>query len=368
MSLDATPALAEPAASPSPAPETAPATAPEAAAPAAEKPEAPADTSLDDDLAAVYRKATQGQERDETGRFVGQEKPPAEAQPEAPAAEAPPEAEKPAAVVAVPPPSTWNAEQRAVWAKLPPEAQTLVAAREQELHSVKSDYGRLQGQYQPVKQVLDEYGEYLQAVGVPAPQFLRRMLATSHALDRDPGAVIKQLADAYGINLGDLWDPSAPVPDPEVVRLRADNERLRSQHEQSTAQQRAAEQAAGLDAMNKLVEQFGEKHPEIRTPIVEKELAVQIRALQAVDPKMDPAELLAQAYERAAWNVPSIREKRLQDQIATAERARVEAAKKAAEAASRAGSINVNGAVRPSGDGGDLDADLRNIWRKNANR
>lgn len=368
MSLDATPALAEPAASPSPAPETAPAPAPEAAAAAPEKREAPADTSLDDDLAAVYRKATQGQERDESGRFVGQEKP-AEAQPETPpAAEAQPEAEKPAAAVAVPPPSTWNAEQRAVWAKLPPEAQTLVAAREQELHSVKSDYGRLQGQYQPVKQVLDEFGEYLQAVGVPAPQFLRRMLATSHALDRDPGSVIKQLADAYGINLGDLWDPSAPVPDPEVVRLRADNERLRSQHEQSTAQQRAAEQVAGLDAMNKLVEQFGEKHPEIKDPEMQKQLAVQIRGIQAVDPTMDPAALLAQAYEQAAWNVKSIRDARLKAHADTLERARVEAAKKAAEAAAKAGSINVNGAVRPSGDGGDLDADLRNIWRKNANR
>ncbi len=79
--------------------------------------------------------------RDETGKFVSRATPntaedaPAEA---APAPEVKPEAKQQEPTTpAVEPPRAWTADAKAKWASLPPDMQSFVAGREQELQDIK---------------------------------------------------------------------------------------------------------------------------------------------------------------------------------------------------------------------------------------
>lgn len=341
--------------------------APEAAPAAVETKTEVADEgpSLDEDLSKAWRKANPPREN---GKFVSPnpkpeapvaavDEKPVEAAPET---EAKPEAEQ--AKTTVEAPRAWTAEAKAKWAALPPDVQQYVSSRENELHQTKSDMGRLAAEYKPTYEVLSQHKDYIQAVGKPVPQLLNDMLAASRALDTDPGGTIKALARMYGVDLGQLWDPSEQPPDPKVTALERENARLQSMHQQRAASEQAAREAQ----YNGLVEQFLTKNPDAKA--LTRDMAPLIQAIQLEKPTLEPTAVLQEAYERAAWANPATREARLKSQQEVAERARVEAAKKAAEAAKQAKGVRVAGAVASANGAGDLDSDLRSIWRKNVSR
>lgn len=320
--------------------------------------------SLEEDLAKAWRKANQPREN---GRFASRDpKPeaPAETVDAAPVEEAPKEAapETEQAKTATEAPRAWTAEAKAKWASLPPDVQSYVSGRENELHQIKSDMGRLSAEYKPTYEVLSAHKDYIQAVGKPVPQLLNDMLSASAALDRDPGGTIKALAKMYGVDLGQLWDPSEQPPDPRVTALERENAQLRNSHQSRAAQEQAAREAQ----YNGLVTEFLSQNPDAAALI--RDMAPLIQTIQLEQPNLEPTAVLKEAYERAAWANPKTRESRLKSQEQVAERARVEAAKKAAEAAKQAKGVRVAGAVASANGAGDLDSDLRSIWRKNASR
>lgn len=321
--------------------------------------------SLEEDLSKAWRKANPPREN---GKFVSRDPKPEAVVPEiegkpgedAPPAEAKPETEQPKTAVEAP--RAWTAEAKAKWAALPPDVQSYVSTRENELHQIKSDMGRLSAEYTPTYEVLNQHQDYIKAVGKPVPQLLNDMLAASQALDRDPGGTIKALAKMYGVDLGQLWDPSEQPPDPKVTALERENARLQSMHQQRAAQ----EQAARESQYNGLVEEFLSKNPDAKALI--RDMAPLIQAIQLEKPTLEPTAVLQEAYDRAAWANPATREARLKSQQEVAERARVEAAKKAADAAKQAKGVRVAGAVASANGAGDLDSDLRSIWRKHVSR
>ena len=94
-------------------------------------------------------------------------------------------------------------------------------------------------------------------------------------------------------------------------------------------------------------------------------MAFSIRQVQAENPDLPPQDVIQQAYDRARWANPATRQKLLAEQQAEAEAKRLDAAKKAASQARRAGAINVNGSTMPAAARASLDDDLRAIWRRN---
>ena len=359
MSLDDTPAQATPdvsTPSPSPTPE---------AAPAAVEPSAP-ESSVEDDLSKVWSKHNPNRDK-ESGRFASREKPTDEtAEVEAPAAEiAEPEAEAPNSP-AVEAPRAWSAEDRELWGKLPPEAQRTVAKYQSELHEIKSISGRLASEYKPIRETFGQHAEYLGHIGMQPAQWLSNALQISRALDTGQApAVIKHLADQYGVDLGQLYDPLAPPPNQEVAELRREIAALRGQRQTEHESRAASDQAAQLGAFQSIVNEFKSKHPDASE--FEDDIAAEIQALRITEPDLDHAAVLAKAYERAAWANPAARAKRVEAQLAerlkTQEQARVAAAKEAATKAKAAASVNVSGSPS-SVETGEIDDDLRAIWRK----
>jgi len=358
MSLDDTQAPAAPADS---AP-TAPAPTPEPGAPAAETEAAAPEVSVDDELSKIWQKHNPS--RDETGKFAPRNPAAPETPAEAPAEEAGNPATEPAKP-AVEPPRAWSAEQRAVWAKMPPEAQQLVAARETELHEVKSTVGRLEAEYRPIREMLSH--QYVQsASGGDGPGFVRFLLESAHAIDQHPAAMIKRLAENYGVDLGMLYDPLEAPPNAEAARLARQNALLQGQMEAQQRQRAAQEQAARGYAVQTAIDQFLSQHPDANEFVAD--IAAEVRALQIDHPHKDHATLLKEAYERAAWANPAIREKRLAEVRKTEEAKRIAAAKEAAAKARTAASVNVQGSPSRAVGGVDLESTLRGIWRKNNQR
>lgn len=324
------------------------------------------EASIDEDLAKVYRNANKP--RAEDGKFApaNPDAKPSEAKVEAVVEQPGTEQPKPEAKPAVDPPRAWAADMREKWAGVPPEVQSYVAARENELHEAKSNLGRVAAEYGPVREVLGQYGDYLKSVGQPLPTFINNLMAASQALDTNPGDTIKQLARMYGVDLGQLWDPSEQPPDPKVTALERENQQLRSQREYQEQQRAVSMQTAREQEFQQLWNDFQTKTPDAKD--IHDEIVIEIAAIQRAEPNLEPAAILQKAYDRAAWVNEKTRSARIKQQFETQERAKVEAAKKAAEAAQKAKGVNVAGAVRTSNGAGDLDSDLRSIWRKNAGR
>lgn len=380
MSLEA-----EVASAPAPAADTAP-PAPSTPSPAvvekpAETPEA-AETALDDDLRKVWRNSTK--ERDETGKFASKE--PKKAEPPAPALDKPADektakdakpaepatVDKPAPATTVEPPRSWTAEQKAKWAAIPPDVQPLIAAREAELHEVKSDAGRMAAQLKPLAQVFGEHKDYLgsalKATNKSLPEFINDAIAASAMLDQNPVEGLKAIAKMYSVDLGALYDPLAQPPDPTVTALQNEVAQLRNrllQEDRQRAANAENQQAAREQEFNTIAAEFMAAHPDAKG--MESDIIAEISAIQRSEPTLDPKATLKKAYERAQWANEKTRSQRLKAEIEAANKQSAEAAKAASLTAQRAASVNVRGSAR-SGEFDDLEADLRGIWRKNATR
>lgn len=360
MSLDDTQAPAAPVdSSPAPSP------TPEPAAPAAEA--AAPEVSVDDELAKVWAKNNPS--RDESGRFAAKApEAPAEAAVEpAKAEEAAPEAERPAepAKPAVEPPRAWSAEQREIWGKMPAEAQHLVAQRESELHEIKSTVGRMEAEYRPLREMLSH--PFVQAASAgDAPGYVRSLLEAAYAYETNPAHVIKTLAQQAGVDLGTLYDPLEAPPNAEAARLARQNALLQGQMEAQQRQRAAQEQAARGQTVHSAIDAFLSQHPDANEFVAD--IAAEVRALQIDHPNKPHAELLKEAYERAAWANPQVREKRLAEVRKAEESKRIAAAKEAAAKARTAASVNVQGSANRATGEVDMESMLRQIYRKNNSR
>jgi hypothetical protein len=375
--------------------DTASAAAPEAAAPIThaqtpEQPAAPASDARDyqepdglrDDMSAIWRK--HNQQRDESGRY-------ANGVDDAEANTAPPGAEKKGEVDAAPKgdpekpaapdeavesepkapaieaPRAWRNDMKAEFGKLPPQVQEYVASREKELHELRSATGRLNSEYAPIRETLGAHRDYLTAASAgDVPGFLDRLLAGARALDTDPANMIKSLARMYGVDLGEIWDPAEAPPSRELAAAEARAAQAEARLANLTRQQEnAAAQAAQSNVVG-VIEQFYAENPDAAE--LEHDMAALVPAIQAREPNLPPQELLKKAFEAAVWANPEARSKRLAAEVEAKrkadELARVEAAKAAAAKARSAAGVNVTGAVQSSAPG-DIDADLRAIWRKN---
>ena len=348
------------------APET-PTPAESAPAPAAETP-SPAEAkeaseqAYDDDLRAAYRNATR--ERDETGKFSS-----TDPKPEQPVEEKPEEAPK---ASAIPPPQSWNADAKAQWDKLPPEAQSYIAQREGEVHKAISRLGQYARDMEPIGQVINAYADRLQQLNTTPENYINNLATMDVWLTRDPVGAMKKIAETYKVDLGALADPFAFPADPQqqqlTAQLEAANQRLAYLEQQlGDTRQRvvgreAQEYQARQSAYEQQIEEFFSDKTDAKDLVDDIELHIQ--RLRRSDPNLTPKQILEQAYERARWAHPATRQKLMDEQRVKAETARLEEAKKAAAGARRAAAINVNGSVAQRSSP-SLDDDLSAIWRRN---
>lgn len=302
--------------------------------------EAPAD-----DLRSVLSKAFEGAEettetparpervRDEHGRFARAE-PQETAEPEG----ATEHADQPApttdepAQQAIDPPASWSDAEKAHWASLSREAQETVLRRERDFDKGLAERATELQSVAPLREVLAPYQSKHAMMGLSDAEAVRRLLAAQEMLEKDPDRAFPELARAFGYDLSRLTQqPTQQVNplnqqqqfrDPRVDKMLADMER--SQHTQA----QAAVEAFGKDPA----------HPHFTD--VREHMGLLLQSGGAKD--------LQDAYDKAVWAIPTVREKVLAERERTAQMQRDADAKRKAEEARKA-SVSVRDHASASG-------------------
>lgn len=313
--------------------------------------------------------------RDERGRFA--KAPEATEQPEEAAPETPAEAPK-----AIEPPATWPEEQKAQFAKVPPELQAFLVKRHQE---TEADYTRktsqvaaLRRDFEPVAQMFEPHREAMRAKGFTPASLIRGYIETEGGLMNQQTApnVAAQIIRAYNIPpdavmraLG--WQPpaaqavaegetAAPEPQqpalpPQVMdMLNGVVQRVQTweqRQEQERAWQLEQAQSRVMSEIERFKNEAGTDGRPLRPYFAEVEDDMAELAQLAVKKGGDTPPL-QELYDTAVWANPNTRNRLLAEQTAAQEaqrraqeaKARDEARAKAARA--QKASAPVSGAPR----------------------
>lgn len=245
-------------------------------------------------------------------------------------------------------PSSWKPEEKALWEGLPEQARAVILRREADFHKG----------YQAVRQSADTGQKFVETLQpfmaeiaqhrLDPFQVTRNLWAAQKALTLGTPeaklAMFQQLAQDYQIDLRQVGGnpEDAPFVDQETVRLREQvtslNNRIQSfEQQQFSTKQAAARQELDAFFADKTANEFVDK------------AADQMATLLTADKSLT----LKDAYEKAIWMVPEIREILLGRQQA---KARTEA-EKALQAQKLQAASNVQVGVSP----GSVTAPAENL-------
>lgn len=206
------------------------------------------------------------------------------------------------------PPSSWSADAKASWASLSPATQAAVLKRETEVSDGFRQKSEEAKAYAPLRELLEPRAQQFASVGTDIPGAVKQLLTFYDAYERDAPTLIRYLAAQKGIDLRQLAQtptasasPAAATPPvrpnaPDPVSL------IRSEFDRRDAQ-------SHLQAFESKAENKHAKDPEIRR-------------LMAGFIGSVPNITLQEAYDRAVWAVPTIRDQLLADKATEADKAK----------------------------------------------
>lgn len=268
-------------------------------------------------------------------------------------------------------PRSWSKDDAEVWNSIPPAAQQRIAAREMEMTQAISRMGRVvhaHKQAEPVLRAVEPFQQYLGQVGAhlgkhPA-QLINDTLRFEHTLRTAPNndvklQVIKDIVAEYGVDVSPLIGAEAAAKiherafDPRVDAL------ARQVHELTEGQR--AERQAQLEADQATMERHIDS---MAADAKQYPYFNQVRGLMAAllqanedDGTRSYPDLLKDAYERACYADPAIRERILRDQRKREDEERQNKARQKTDAARKAAAVNVRSGT-PSQPKRTMDDDI----------
>lgn len=280
--------------------------------------------------------------RDEAGRFAAKvETPeaPVEAAPEVPVRKAP---------------SSWKPEAQTAWTKadkgepLTPEEVRLLALeaerREGDFHKGVQEFKTHSERARAYDAAIAPYRDHLQTLGVDAPTAINALLNADKTLRTgDPAtkaAYFAKLAQEYGIDIGQVQQP--PPQDPQTAYL------MQQLH---SLEQRIRMGETAIEQQNRLAAEA-----EISAFAVGKAYFPQVRDEMSDLLKSGKARTLEEAYDKAVWSNPDIRQTLIEQQRADAQR---KAAEQAQAQRARTAAVSVKGSSPSSGGASAPSGSLR---------
>lgn len=252
------------------------------------------------------------------------------------------DSQKPATDRTAAAPSSWTRETAGKWAELPDDVRAEIHKRETDYHKGIEQYRQVAQEYQGVQQAIAPYLPNIQASGVHPLQAINHLLGVEHTLrngsHEQKAQKLAEIARDYGIDLQGV----APLPqiDPHVQQLMHQNQQLQNfQH--ATIQQQQQAVVSEIDA-------FRENPENAHFEVVKGDMAALLNSGQAAT--------LQDAYDKAVWMRPDIRQTLVQQQRTDAQKQAAEQ-KRRARAQSAAGGIR--GAANPKAANLSPDASLR---------
>ncbi len=296
-----------------------------------------ADAPKSPSLGAAASASTDSKERGPDGKFL----PKADAATTEPTNEIP--APTPAAQPSTAMPEAWGKDKAPLWDALSPEAKALVVQREEQVTKGFKEYGDFKRRYQELDSVLAPARPVFQQNGMRSDaEAIQRLLTWQQAIHSNPHQAIAQLAQLYGVNLQSpargpdqpqAGDGSQQAPQQFVDQAaRQELQRLRAEQEQRTA----TEVSTSIQRFASEMDNGKPKYPHFEK--VKEEMGRLMLSGVAAD--------LPDAYDKAVWANPTMRDEMLRERETKAEADRKKAQ---ADAVAKAKLANVSVRSGPSG-------------------
>jgi hypothetical protein len=201
--------------------------------------------------------------RDKAGKFAAKE-PVAPIAPTNPATPAEPVAAAP---------NTWKKDAQATWAALPDVARQEIARREADFHKGIEQYKQAAQFAQTVQQAIAPYQATLNSLGVAPEKAVSELMAADHRLrygsPQEKSAYFAQLAQSYGIDLGQVQAPEPQNIDPTVAQLQSQVQQLSGWIQNQSLMGKQAEEAS----LNSEIEQAVWANPTTRAALLQQQEA-----------------------------------------------------------------------------------------------
>lgn len=233
---------------------------------------------------------------------------------------------------------------------MPPALQEYISQRDKESHDAITRAGQQVKAYEPIREVIEQYGDTFQRNGLQPHEGIASMMAVHNMLEQNAPAAIKEIAKAYGVNLSGETEQNANPENARVAELEAKLAKVESHLTAQQRQQLNAENAA----LAREIADFAKDKPHFES----------VRKVMAGLMSSGAAETMQDAYDKAIYADPTIRQSLQVDaQKANEEKRKAEEAERV-KAAKKAAGVNVKSSPGQTNTAKTLDDDLREIARK----
>lgn len=168
-----------------------------------------------------------------------------------------------------------------------------------------------------IDDALEGYREQFAREGVDEGALIKQLLAANNFLATQPEKALKWLADSVGVDLAQVAAPQQQeYVDPQIATLQAEIQQLRGFIQQQQQGQQQAHQAGIRSQIDAFAAEKDEGGNALR-PHFEAVKPTMARMLQTGE-----ANTLQEAYDKAIWATPKIRQELLKQQTQSVEQAR----------------------------------------------
>lgn len=214
-------------------------------------------------------------------------------------------------------PSSWKRDVAEKWAELPTEVKAEIQRREAEYHQGIERYKPAVQFAQEMNAAITPYVRNIQASGIPAPQAMNHLLMIEDKLrngdEQSKLQTLVKIAHDYGV---DLQKAGQTPPDPRMWQME------QQLHQERMARENYQRSQADRDnqAVTSEIEAFASAEGHEHFESVKADMAVMLQS--------GMAQSLQDAYDKAVWARPELRQ-------SLVEKERTEAEKRATEQAQR---------------------------------
>ena len=133
------------------------------------------------------------------------------------------------------PPASWKKDYHDVWPGVPDRAKEYFHTREDEIQNGINNARQAANEYEHIRKVMDPYMPTINGLGLDAPRAIKGLMEADHILrtsaPEHKRAYLLQLADHYGIQLGDVSQhaPTASAGNPDLYALKNELNQVRGE-------------------------------------------------------------------------------------------------------------------------------------------
>lgn len=212
-------------------------------------------------------------------------------------------------IPSIEPPTSWRADKKEAFKKLPPDIQEYVVQRESERDAYLNQKGQ---KYSELDKVLAEREEEWSRHGQSSAKVVSQLLAWDKYLQEKPLDAIQELAQKAGIDLAQFArvQQSQGPQDPYVRHALTELERLKSEQAQERERIAYEREQQIYQGLNSEIERFrsSTKDGQPASPYfdsVREDMAHMLPLIQNANPNASTQEVLEEAYSRAVRANPT---------------------------------------------------------------